>query len=83
MKIVAIYRPKPNTVWFATLLMQFLIGVGVLDEAMPGPIAGCMTSKGTTTAPMSTESTDSKPGLLAHANPYMHTSRLAKAMPVG
>jgi hypothetical protein len=81
MKTAAKYRPKPNTVWFVRVLRQFLRGVRVLDEAMPAPIAGCMTRKGTTTVPMPTASAGSKRGLFTHDDPYMDASKTANAMP--
>lgn len=82
MRVAARYRPDPNTAWFATLLRQFLAGVGVLDEAMPAPIAGCMTSQGAATVPIPTASAGRRFGFLVQANPAMPTNKPAKAMPV-
>ena len=82
MTTAARYRPSPKTLWLARLLSRFFAGAGVRDDAMPAPMAGCMTSQGAATVAMPMHSAGSSVGLCTQSLPAMPARKPAKLMPV-
>ena len=57
-------------------------GLGVLDDAMPAPSAGCNTSKGATTVTAPINKAGKSVGPRAHDNPKLPSNRAAKVIPI-
>jgi hypothetical protein len=69
-------------VWVIRLLTQFKTGVGVFEDAIPAPNAGCKMSNGAKTVTIPMKSAGSKDGDRAHVKPNVESKSAAKFMPI-
>ena len=67
------YIPRPKTVCVARLLMALKHGLGVFQDAIPAPIAGCRISNGAITVAVPMNRAGSTEGVRAHSQPYVHS----------
>jgi hypothetical protein len=72
----------PNTVCVTKLLNELKKGLGVLEEAMPAPHAGCSTSHGAKTVTVPIKSAGPNVGWCAQPNPKVASSSAAKLIPI-
>src|SRR5512135_3465131 len=63
------YRPSPYTAWVTRLFTLLNTGVGVREEAIPAPMAGCRTRSGATEVARPMKSAGSRDGARAHFRP--------------
>ena len=62
--------------------MQLKTGVGVFEDAIPAPNAGCKMSNGAKTVAIPMESAGSKDGDRAHFKSNVESKTTAKVMPI-
>jgi glycerol uptake facilitator-like aquaporin len=62
--------------------MLFKTGVGVFEEAIPAPRAGCKISNGATAVTIPIRSAGNMDGDRAHLNPNVESKKAAKVMPI-
>jgi len=62
--------------------MQLKTGVGVFEDAIPAPSAGCKMSNGAEAVTIPMKSAGSKDGERAHFRPNVESKRAAKVMPI-
>ena len=76
------YIPWPKTVCVARLFMELKKGLGVFQDAIPAPIAGCKMSNGAITVAIPMNSAGSTEGDRAHSKPYVQSNSAEKATPI-
>ncbi len=64
------------------LLKLLKTGVGVFDDAIPAPNAGCRMNSGARTVTIPTKRAGGSVGDRAHCRPKMASKRAAKVMPI-
>jgi hypothetical protein len=62
--------------------MELKTGVGVFEDAMPAPSAGCKTNNGAKTVTIPIRSAGNKDGERAHLEPNVASKRAANVTPI-